>query len=171
MMKFHAILSPSDRFSEILFGLIMVLTITGTVGLETGLRKAVISAGIGACIAWGIVDGIIYVYSSLLERGRIVLVAQEASTCTGEGCDIRTIKEELKDTIVDTLGEREKHEVAQHIQARLKPVENQPVRREMIYWAGLLLARSFSYPGYLCFYRSFSLMASGHCGSPASSVL
>lgn len=124
MMKFRANLSPSDRFSEILFGLIMVLTITGTVGLETGSRKAVISAGIGACIAWGIVDGIIYVYSSLLERGRIVLVAQEATTCRGEGCDIRTIKEELKDTIVDTLGEREKHEVAQHILARLKPVEN-----------------------------------------------
>jgi len=102
----------------------MVLTITGTVGLETGSRKAVISAGIGACIAWGIVDGIIYVYSSLLERGRIALAAQEASTCTGEGCDIRTIKEELEGTIVDTLGEREKHEVAQHILARLKPVEN-----------------------------------------------
>ena len=124
MMKFRAILSPSDRFSEILFGLIMVLTITGTVWLGTQSTKAIISAGIGACVAWGIVDGIIYVYSSLLERGRIALAAQEASTCTGEGCDLRKIKEELEGTIVDTLGEREKHEVAQHILARLKPVEN-----------------------------------------------
>ncbi|MCZ7381981.1 MAG: hypothetical protein O8C64_10510, partial [Candidatus Methanoperedens sp.] len=124
MIKFRALLSPSDRHSEVLFGLIMVLTITGTVWLETGSSKAIISAGIGACIAWGIVDGIIYVYSSLLERGRIALAAQEATTCMGEGCDIRTIKEELKDTIVDTLGEREKHEVAQHILVRLKPVEN-----------------------------------------------
>jgi hypothetical protein len=124
MMKFRAILSPSDRFSEILFGLIMVLAITGTVGLETGSKVAIISAGIGACIAWGIVDGIIYVYSSLLEKGRIALAAQEATTCTGEGCDLRKIKEELEGTIVDTLGEREKHEVAQHILARLKPVEN-----------------------------------------------
>ncbi len=74
MMKFRAILSPSDRFSEILFGLIMVLTITGTVGLGTSSKKAVLSSGIGACIAW-------------------------------EGCDLRKIKEELKDTIVDTLGE------------------------------------------------------------------
>ncbi len=124
MMKFRTILSPSDRFSEILFGLIMVLTITGTVWLGTHSTKAIISAGIGACIAWGIVDGIIYVYSSLLDRGRIALAAQEASTCTGEGCDLRKIKEELEDTIVDTLGEREKHEVAQHILVRLKPVEN-----------------------------------------------
>ncbi len=124
MMKFRAILSPSDRHSEILFGIIMVLAITGTVGLETGSKKAIISAGIGACIAWGIVDGIIYVYSSLLEKGRIALAAQEATTCTGEGCDLRTIKEELEGTIVDTLGEREKHEVAQHILVRLKPVEN-----------------------------------------------
>ncbi len=84
-MNFRAILSPSDRHSEILFGLIMVLAITGTVGLQTGSKTAIISAGIGACIAWGIVDGIIYVYGSLLERGRIALAAQEASTCTGEG--------------------------------------------------------------------------------------
>ncbi len=124
MMKFRTVLSPSDRHSEILFGLIMVLAITGTVWLGTHSTKAIISAGIGACVAWGIVDGIIYVYSSLLERGRIALAAQEASTCTGEGCDLRTIKEELEGTIVDTLGEREKHEVAQHILARLKPVEN-----------------------------------------------
>jgi len=123
MMKFRALLSPSDRHSEVLFGLIMVLTITGTVGLETGSRRAVISAGIGACIAWGIVDGIIYVYTNLLERGRIALAAKEASTCTGAGCDLSKIKEELEGTIVDTLGEREKHEVAQHILARLKPVE------------------------------------------------
>ncbi|NJD77938.1 MAG: hypothetical protein FIB08_12740 [Candidatus Methanoperedens sp.] len=124
MMKFRSLLSPSDRHSEVLFGLIMVLTITGTVGLETNSRKAVLSAGIGACIAWGIVDGIIYVYSNLLERGRIALAAQEASTCTEEGCDLRKIKEELEDTIVDTLGESEKHEVARHILERLKPVEN-----------------------------------------------
>ncbi len=97
MIKFRALLSPSDRHSEVLFGLIMVLTITGTVWLETGSSKAIISSGIGACIAWGIVDGIIYVYSSLLERGRIALAAREATTCTGEECDIRTIKEELKD--------------------------------------------------------------------------
>ena len=84
MMKFHAILSPSDRHSEMLFGLIMVLTITGTVWLGTHSTKAIISAGIGACIAWGIVDGIIYVYSSLLERGRIALAAQEASSCWGK---------------------------------------------------------------------------------------
>lgn len=123
-MKFRAILSPSDRHSEILFGLIMVLAITGTVWIGTHSTKAIISAGIGACVAWGIVDGIIYVYSSLLERGRIALAAQEASTCTGEGCDLRAIKEELEGTIVDTLGERERHEVAQHILVRLKPVEN-----------------------------------------------
>lgn len=123
-MKFHTILSPSDRHSEMLFGLIMVLTITGTVWLGTNSTKAIISAGIGACIAWGIVDGIIYVYSSLLERGRIALAAQEASSCSGEGCDLIAIKEELEGTIVDTLGEREKHEVAQHILMRLKPVEN-----------------------------------------------
>lgn len=68
MMKFRSLLSPSDRHSEVLFGLIMVLAVTGTVWLETGSAKDIISAGIGACIAWGLVDGIIYVYSNLLRE-------------------------------------------------------------------------------------------------------
>lgn len=118
------ILSPSDRYSEILCGLIMVLAITGTVWLGTHSTKAVISAGIGACAAWGIVDGVIYVYGSILERGRIALAIQETFKCADEGCSLSAIKEELEDTIVDTLSEQERDDVARHIFMYLKPVGN-----------------------------------------------
>jgi VIT1/CCC1 family predicted Fe2+/Mn2+ transporter len=66
-------LDPASRLGEILFGLIMVLTATLTAGLtaaegRVGVRRLLISA-IGCNIAWGIIDGIMYVMNSLTERG------------------------------------------------------------------------------------------------------
>jgi len=66
-------LSPVERFSEILFGLIMTLSITGTVSVVTGGREEVgtILLGVLGCnIAWGIIDGILYLLGAVSEHGR-----------------------------------------------------------------------------------------------------
>lgn len=65
------ILSPVDRFSEIVFGLIMVLTFTGTLSVTEAGRKdvqAMLTGAIGCNVAWGIVDAVMYILSSLAER-------------------------------------------------------------------------------------------------------
>ena len=70
------VLEPTERFSEILFGLIMVLTFTGSLSVATSGRedvKAMIIGAIGCNLAWGIVDAIMYVMNSLAERGRNVV--------------------------------------------------------------------------------------------------
>jgi VIT1/CCC1 family predicted Fe2+/Mn2+ transporter len=66
-------LSPVERFSEILFGLIMTLSITGTVSVVTGGREEVstILLGVLGCnIAWGIIDGVLYLLGAVSENGR-----------------------------------------------------------------------------------------------------
>ncbi len=66
------ILSPLDRFSEIVFGLIMVLSFTGAVSVvesRAGLRTLLVSA-IGCNLAWGIIDATFYLISSFTERCR-----------------------------------------------------------------------------------------------------
>src|SRR4051812_48663418 len=65
-------LDPASRIGEVLFGLIMVLTITLTAGLtvaegRTGVRQLLFAA-IGCNLAWGIIDAIMYVMNSLIER-------------------------------------------------------------------------------------------------------
>ena len=70
---FQRHLDPASRLGEVLFGLIMVLTATLTAGLtanegEAGVRRLLLSA-IGCNIAWGIIDGIMYVMNCLIERG------------------------------------------------------------------------------------------------------
>ena len=75
--KRRRVLEPTERFSEILFGLIMVLTFTGSLSVATSGRedvKAMIIGAIGCNLAWGIVDAIMYVMNSLAERGRSVVM-------------------------------------------------------------------------------------------------
>jgi hypothetical protein len=67
------ILDPIDRNSEILFGLFMVLTFTGTLSVATAGRddvKLMLVAAIGCNIAWGFVDGVMYVLRNLVARAR-----------------------------------------------------------------------------------------------------
>lgn len=67
------VLDPIDRISEVLFGLFMVLTFTGTLSVIDSGREEVRSmlvAAIGCNIAWGFVDGVMYVLRNLVVRGR-----------------------------------------------------------------------------------------------------
>ncbi len=67
------LIEPIDRISEILFGLFMVLTFTGTLGVATAGRddvRLMLAAAIGCNIAWGFVDGVMYVLRTLVSRAR-----------------------------------------------------------------------------------------------------
>jgi hypothetical protein len=62
-----------ERLSEVLFGLIMVLTFTGSLSVAEADRAEVRTMLIGALgcnLAWGIIDGILYLMSCLGEQGR-----------------------------------------------------------------------------------------------------
>jgi VIT1/CCC1 family predicted Fe2+/Mn2+ transporter len=71
---FHRYLEPAERLNEILFGLIMVLSFTLTAGLTVGdgpdAARTLLRATLGCNVAWGIIDGAMYLNAVLLERGR-----------------------------------------------------------------------------------------------------
>jgi VIT1/CCC1 family predicted Fe2+/Mn2+ transporter len=67
------VLDPVDRNAEILFGLFMVLTFTGTLSVASAGRddvRTMLIAAIGCNTAWGFVDGVMYVLRNLVVRGR-----------------------------------------------------------------------------------------------------
>jgi hypothetical protein len=67
------VLDPIDRVSEILFGLIMVLTFTGSLSVAEARREEVrtmLIGAIGCNLAWGIIDAVLYLMGILAERGR-----------------------------------------------------------------------------------------------------
>ena len=72
----NRVLDPIARTSEVLFGLIMALTFTGTFGVATAGREDVrelLIGMIGCNIAWGLVDAVMFLMSSMTERGHNLL--------------------------------------------------------------------------------------------------
>jgi hypothetical protein len=69
----NRVLDPIFRVSEVLFGLIMVLTFTGTLSVaEAGrddIRKMLIGA-LGCNLAWGAIDALLYLMGNLADRGQ-----------------------------------------------------------------------------------------------------
>ena len=69
----HRALDPVDRVSEVIFGLIMALTFTCSLSVATSGRQEVREMLIGALgcnLAWGIVDAVMYVITSMVLRAR-----------------------------------------------------------------------------------------------------
>lgn len=69
----RSILQPIERLSEILFGLIMVLTFTGSLSVATADRgevKVMLIGALGCNIAWGLIDGILHLMACLHDRGK-----------------------------------------------------------------------------------------------------
>ena len=65
-------LDPSERIAEVLFGLIMVLTFTGSLSAAEAGRddvRAMLIGALGCNIAWGIIDGVLYLMG-VLARAR-----------------------------------------------------------------------------------------------------
>ena len=98
MMLPDRVLEPVERISEILFGLIMALTITGAVSVTTADRlqiRTMLIAALGCNLAWGIIDAGMYLMARLGERGRMALVTQAVRETTDRENAHRLIANEL----------------------------------------------------------------------------
>ena len=69
-------LDPIDRVSEVLFGLIMVLTFTGSLSIAEAGRddtRTMLIGALGCNLAWGIIDAVLFLMGGLAGKGRIAL--------------------------------------------------------------------------------------------------
>lgn len=73
------LLDPIDRISEILFGLLMAVTIVGSLSIATAGReevRTVMIAALGCNLAWGLVDAVMFLVRRLTEKTRNFVLAQ-----------------------------------------------------------------------------------------------
>jgi VIT1/CCC1 family predicted Fe2+/Mn2+ transporter len=74
------VLDPVDRASEIVFGLLMALTFTGSVSVAGEGREEVrtmMGAALGCNLAWGLADAVMYLVATFVERARAARLAGE----------------------------------------------------------------------------------------------
>src|SRR5262245_62082651 len=79
------VLEPHERISEVLFGLIMALNFAGSLSVAEAGREDVRTMLIGALgcnIAWGIIDGVLYLMASLADKGRNLMTLRAVRKAT-----------------------------------------------------------------------------------------
>ena len=106
MIGGRRVLEPAERISEVLFGLIMVLTFTGSLSIAEAGRddvRAMLIGALGCNIAWGVIDGILYLMGALAEKGRNLTVYQAVLRAATPRDAARRIAEALPTVFASVL--------------------------------------------------------------------
>lgn len=118
-------LEPGESLAEILFGLIMTLTFTLGAGLiiqegPDAVRELLI-ATIGCNIAWGVIDGMLYIAGQVFERGRLKKVGLAIRAAPDEQRAALVVDDELDELLGMVVDESERRELcvkmARHVRA------------------------------------------------------
>jgi len=99
-------LEPIERISEVLFGLIMVLTATGTLSVINAGNpeiKTMILGALGCNLAWGIIDGGLYLLGRLEDRGRNLMTLRAVKQAAEPAAAQRAIADALPEPITASL--------------------------------------------------------------------
>jgi hypothetical protein len=117
-------LDPASRLGEILFGLIMVLTITLTAGLTVaegreGVRQLLLAA-IGCNIAWGIIDGVMYVMDCVTVRGGKVRLVDAVQRAPDELSALNLVRGELGPELQELLEDNDVETISRAILPHLR---------------------------------------------------
>lgn len=99
-------LSPFDRVSGVVFGLIMALTFTGTLSVATADRDEVrimLIGALGCNAAWGLVDAVMYLLAVMAERGRNLAVMKQVQSRSNPARARALILDVLPPVIASTM--------------------------------------------------------------------
>jgi VIT1/CCC1 family predicted Fe2+/Mn2+ transporter len=137
------VLEPIERISEVLFGLIMVLTFTCTFSVaeagRTEIRTLLIGA-LGCNLAWGIIDAIMYLMGCLAEKARSLRVLHAIRAADDPQKAQGLIAQALPPVVVAALDAPTLDGLRRHLQQLPEPPAHpRLVKRDWVGAIGVLL--------------------------------
>lgn len=114
-------LSPLERISEILFGLVMVLTFTGSLSVaEDGQYevRAMLLAAVGCNFAWGLIDALMYLMTTVSIRIRGRNVADELFKLQDSSEARRVLRNELPEEVEPFLDDTQLDVIIERVRVR-----------------------------------------------------
>jgi hypothetical protein len=133
------VLDPIERVSEVLFGLIMVLTFTGSLSVAEAGRddvRTMLIGALGCNIAWGVIDGVLYLMGCLAEKGRGLMALRAVRKATDPEKAQRLIAEALPAVIASVLPPAELEAVHQRLKQLPEPPERARLGKDE--WLGFV---------------------------------
>jgi len=107
-----------DRIGEILFGLIMALTFTCTISIaesDEATVKEMLYGALGCNIAWGIVDGVLYILMARTGEGRGYTILNFVRKSQDKSKAIEFISDSMPQVIANVLQPEEMEKIRQRI--------------------------------------------------------
>jgi VIT1/CCC1 family predicted Fe2+/Mn2+ transporter len=115
-------LTPSERLSEALYSLILVLTVISAIEIslprDQQTPSILLFAALGTSVAWGMVDAVVYVLTGLHERNHHVRVVARVKKRPKKDA-IRQIEDELEDGLIGVLDTEERDRIAEQVYATM----------------------------------------------------
>jgi VIT1/CCC1 family predicted Fe2+/Mn2+ transporter len=133
------VLDPVDRVSEVLFGLIMVLTFTGSLSAAEAGRteiRAMLIGALGCNLAWGIIDAIMYLMGCLAEKRRDLLTVWAAREIADPQQAQRRIADALPTSIASIVRPAELEAMRQQLNLLPEPPRRPRLGKDE--WLGAL---------------------------------
>jgi hypothetical protein len=127
------VLGTNERVAEVLFGLIMVLTFTGSLSVAEADRAEVRTMLIGALgcnLAWGIIDAVLYLMGSLTEKGRGLLTFRAVRQATDSERARHLIADALPPIVASVLEPAELASIHRRLIELPEPPANARLRRD-----------------------------------------
>jgi hypothetical protein len=131
------VLEPSERTAEVLFGLIMVLTFTGSLSVTEAGRadvRTMLIGALGCNIAWGIIDGVLYLMGALASRSSDLAVYQAVRGAAAPADGQNAIRDALPPIVASVIGPPELEGLRQRLNEL--PVAPQRGRLSAADWRG-----------------------------------
>src|SRR5262245_14458435 len=132
------ILDPMDRISEVLFGLIMALTFTCTLGVATASHievRTMLIAALGCNLAWGIIDAGVYLIARLNEGGRAILAWRAVRDHADAAAAQRIIANAMPPLLASVLAPAQLELIRQNVRQLPEPARPQLMKED---WLGAL---------------------------------
>ena len=135
----RCVLDPMERISETLFGLIMALTFTCTVGVATADNIKVHTMWFGALgcnLAWGIIDAGVYLLARINDRGRKILTLR----AMWQAPDLETAQRIVADALPPLIASVVPLEQLELMRQKLHQLPEPPERPALVRrdWVGAL---------------------------------
>ena len=133
------VLEPYDRVSEVLFGLIMVLTFTGSLSIAEAGRddiRTMLIGALGCNLAWGIIDGVLYLMGCLAEKGKGIRTLRTVRDATDPQTAQRLITDAMPPVIASVLQPAELETMRQRLKGLPEPPERATLGKDD--WLGAL---------------------------------
>ena len=124
--SYERILDPMERISETLFGLIMVLTFICSLGVATAGElkvQTILLGALGCNLAWGLVDGGLYLLARINERGGNILTLRAIRQAPDAETARRVIADALPSPFASVLPAEQLESMRQQLQLLPEPPE------------------------------------------------